>query len=129
MRRIWRRRFYGAFDGQTLAGVLCMRAHQHIAGPLTNGGSAAIMYLIQKGTFQKEGLDMITLFIIGVLILAVKLILLTVRMAWGITKGVFFVLGIPIALILLFIAGLVYAAIPLLLFALAAVFLWPLRRG
>ena len=40
------------------------------------------MYLIQKGTFQKEGLDMITLFIIGVLILAVKLILLTVRMTY-----------------------------------------------
>ena len=72
---------------------------------------------------------MITLFIIGVLILAVKLILLTVRMAWDITKGIFFVLGIPIALILLFIAGLVYAAIPLLLFALAAAFLWPIRRG
>lgn len=72
---------------------------------------------------------MMTLFIIGVLILAVKLLLLTVKMAWGITKGILFVLGIPIVLILLLVAGLVYAAIPLLLFALAAAFLWPFKRG
>ena len=68
---------------------------------------------------------MITLFIIGLLIFAIKVALLGVKAAWGITKALLFVLGIPVILIALLIIDLVYLAIPLLIVALVAAFLVP----
>ena len=72
---------------------------------------------------------MITLFIIGIIVFALTLVCFAFKAAWGITKGVLFVIGIPTLLIVLFIAGLVYLAIPLLILALLAVFLWPILKG
>ena len=72
---------------------------------------------------------MITLFVIGIIVFAVKLIHFAVKAAWGITKGVLFVIGIPALLIALLVAGLVSLAVPLLIFALLAVFLLPALKG
>ena len=72
---------------------------------------------------------MVTLFAIGVVIFAVKLIHFAVKAAWGITKGVLFVVCIPAMLIGLFVAGLVSLAIPLLVLGLLAAFLWPVLKG
>lgn len=72
---------------------------------------------------------MVTLFVIGILVFAVKLIHFAVKAAWGITKGVLFVIGIPVLLVVLFIAGLNSLAIPLLILALLGAFLWPVLKG
>ena len=72
---------------------------------------------------------MITLFVIGIIVFTVKLVHFAFKAAWGITKGVLFVIGIPTLLIVLFIAGLVSLAIPLLLLALLAAFLLPVLKG
>ena len=72
---------------------------------------------------------MVTLFVIGILVFAVKLIHFAVKAAWGITKGILFVIGIPALLIVLFVAGLVSLAVPLLILALLAAFLWPVLKG
>ena len=72
---------------------------------------------------------MITLFVIGILVFTGKLIHFAVKAAWGITKGVLFVIGIPALLIVLFVAGLVFLAVPLLVLALLAAFLWPVLKG
>lgn len=68
---------------------------------------------------------MVTLFVIGIIVFAVKLIFLAFKAAWGITKGVLFVIGIPALLIVLFAVGLAVLAVPLLALALLAAFLWP----
>ena len=72
---------------------------------------------------------MITLFVIGIIVFTMKLVHLALKAAWGITKGVLFVIGIPALLIVLFVAGLVSLAIPLLILALLAAFLWPVLKG
>ena len=72
---------------------------------------------------------MITLFVIGLLVFTAKLIHFAVKAAWGITKGVLFVIGIPALLIVLFVAGLAALAVPLLILALLAAFLWPVLKG
>ena len=72
---------------------------------------------------------MITLFVIGILVFAVKLVHFAVKAAWGITRGVLFVIGIPALLIVLFVAGLAVLAVPLLLLALLAAFFWPVLKG
>ena len=72
---------------------------------------------------------MITLFIIGIIVFTVKLIHFALKAAWGITKGVLFVIGILALLMVLFVAGFVSFAIPLLLLALLAAFLWPALKG
>ena len=72
---------------------------------------------------------MITLFVIGILVFTVKLVHFACKAAWGITKGVLFVIGIPALLMVLFVAGLVSLAIPLLVLALAAAFLLPVLKG
>lgn len=72
---------------------------------------------------------MITLFVIGILVFTGKLISFAVKAAWGLTKGVLFVIGIPALLIALFVGGLVSLAVPLLILALLAVFLWPVLKG
>ena len=72
---------------------------------------------------------MIALFIICILVFTGKLIHFACKAAWGITKGVLFVIGIPALLMVLFVAGLVSLAIPLLVLALAAAFLLPVLKG
>ncbi|MDD7739631.1 MAG: hypothetical protein PUJ62_06115 [Lachnospiraceae bacterium] len=72
---------------------------------------------------------MVTLFVIGILVFAVKLIHFAVKAAWGITKGVLFVIGIPALLIVLFVAGVVSLAVPMLILALLGAFLWPVLKG
>ena len=65
---------------------------------------------------------MITLFVIGILVFTVKIVHFACKAAWGITKGILFVIGIPALLIVLFVAGLAVLAVPLLLLALLAAF-------
>lgn len=72
---------------------------------------------------------MITLFVIGIIVFALKLVHFAFKAAWGITKGVLFVIGIPVLLVVLFVAGLVFLAMPLLILALLAAFLWPVLKG
>ena len=72
---------------------------------------------------------MITLFVIGILVFTVKLVHFACKAAWGITKGILFVIGIPALLIVLFVAGLAVLAVPLLLLALLAAFFWPVLQG
>ena len=68
---------------------------------------------------------MITLFVVGLLIFSIKVALLAVKAAWGITKALLFVLGVPVLLIALLIIGLTYLTVPLLIVALLAAFLVP----
>ena len=72
---------------------------------------------------------MITLFVIGMIVFALKLVHFAIKAAWGVTKGVLFVIGIPVLLVVLFVAGLVFLAMPLLILALLAAFLWPVLKG
>ena len=72
---------------------------------------------------------MITLFVIGIIVFTVKLVHFACKAAWGITKGILFVIGIPALLIVLFVAGLAVLAVPLLLLALLAAFFWPVLKG
>lgn len=72
---------------------------------------------------------MITLFVIGIIVFTAKLVHFAFKAAWGITKGILFVVGIPALLIVLFVAGLAVLAVPLLFLALLAAFLWPVLKG
>ena len=72
---------------------------------------------------------MITLFVIGIIVFAVKLAHFAFKVAWGLTKGVLFVIGIPALLIVLFVAGVVSLAVPMLILALLGAFLWPVLKG
>lgn len=72
---------------------------------------------------------MITLFVIGILVFTVRLVHFAVKAAWEITKGILFAIGIPALLTLLFAAGLVSLAVPLLILALLAAFLLPVLKG
>lgn len=67
---------------------------------------------------------MITLFVLGILILSIKLIVLACRATWGLTKALLFIVGLPIILIGLLVAGFVSLAAPLLLITLITVFAW-----
>lgn len=71
---------------------------------------------------------MITLFVIGILVFTAKLVHFAFKAAWGITKGILFVIGIPALLIVLFVAGLAVLAVPLLSLALLAAFLLPVLK-
>ena len=68
---------------------------------------------------------MITFFVVGLLIFAIKVALLGVKAAWGLTKALLLVLGFSVLLIALLIIGLAYLAIPLLIVALLAAFAAP----
>lgn len=72
---------------------------------------------------------MITLFVIGIIVFTGKIVYFAFKAAWGITKGILFAMGIPALLIALFVAGLVSLAMPLLILALLAAFLWPALKG
>ena len=54
---------------------------------------------------------MITLFIIGMVVLTVKLMALTLSVTWGLTKTILFGVGLPVILTVLFIAGLTAFAV------------------
>lgn len=69
------------------------------------------------------------LFLIGILVLIGKLIVFAVKAAWGLAKGILFVVTAPLLLVGLFVAGLVSLALPLLTLGLLAVFLLPLGKG
>lgn len=58
---------------------------------------------------------MITLFIIGMVVLTVKLMALTLSVTWGLTKTILFGVGLPVILAALFIAGLTAFAVPLMI--------------
>lgn len=75
---------------------------------------------------KKGGHGILTLFIIGMVVLTVKLVALTLSVTWGLTKTILFGVGIPVILAALFIAGLTAFAVPLLILALLGVFLLPL---
>lgn len=66
---------------------------------------------------------MMTLFITGILMFTGKLLAFACKAAWGITKGVFWVMEIPALPVVLFVAGLASLAISLLVLALASSFL------
>ena len=68
---------------------------------------------------------MITLMTIGIIVLTLKLIMLAVKAAWGITKAIIFVAFLPVILVVLLIAGLASVAGPLLVIGLLAAFLLP----
>ena len=72
---------------------------------------------------------MITLFVIGIIVFTAKLVHFACKAAWGLAKGILFVVGIPALLIVLFVAGLAVLAVPLLLLALLTAFLWPVLKG
>lgn len=72
------------------------------------------------------GHGILTLFIIGMVVLTVKLVALTLSVTWGLTKTILFGVGLPVILAVLFIAGLTAFAVPLLILALLGVFLLPL---
>ena len=72
---------------------------------------------------------MITLFVIGIIVFTGKIVYFAFKAAWGITKGILFAMGIPALLIALCVAGLVSLAMPLLILALLAAFLWPALKG
>lgn len=61
--------------------------------------------------------------------LTAKIVHLACKAAWGITKGILFVIGIPVFLIVLFVAGMVSLAVPLLVLALLAAFFLPVLKG
>jgi hypothetical protein len=75
---------------------------------------------------KKGGHGILTLFIIGMVVLTVKLVALTLSVTWGLTKTILFGVGLPVILAVLFIAGLTAFAVPLLILALLGVFLLPL---
>ena len=72
------------------------------------------------------GHGILTLFIIGMVVLTVKLVALTLSVTWGLTKTILFGVGLPVILAALFIAGLTAFAVPMLILALLGVFLLPL---
>ena len=78
---------------------------------------------------ENDGFRMITLFVIGIIVFTAKLVHFALKAAWGITKGILFVIGFPALLIVLFVAGLAALAVPLLLLALLAAFLLPVLKG
>lgn len=57
------------------------------------------------------------LFVILMLMLVGKLIIWSVKAAWGITKILFSILFCPLVLVSLFAIGLTYVAFPLLIIA------------
>lgn len=67
--------------------------------------------------------------VLALVVLAVQIVVLAVKAAWGITKIVLCVLGAPLLVLVLLLVGLSYLAVPLLVVALLAVFLAPLLKG
>lgn len=66
---------------------------------------------------------MMVLFWIGILLFAWRLMVFAFHAAWSVTKCVLFAVGVPLILIVLFFAGMVYLAVPLLAIGLLVSFL------
>ena len=66
---------------------------------------------------------MITLFVIGI-----KFIVLACKATWGMAKALLFIIGLPVILIGLLIAGFISLAAPLLIITLIAVFIWSFAK-
>ena len=66
---------------------------------------------------------MMVLFWIGILLFAWRLMVFAFHAAWSITKCALFTVGVPLILIALFFAGMVYLAVPLLAIGLLVPFL------
>ncbi|MDO4978013.1 MAG: hypothetical protein Q4E53_12215 [Eubacteriales bacterium] len=71
---------------------------------------------------------MITLFMVAVLVLFIKIVLLTVKMTWGITKAICFIIFLPLVLIILAFSGIMVLAVPFVVFALLGTFLIPMVK-
>lgn len=71
---------------------------------------------------------LIAAFIIGILVLIGKIGWIAVKAAWGLLKGLLFVLFLPAILVVLVLAGLIKLALPLLVIALLAAFIGPLVK-
>lgn len=71
---------------------------------------------------------MITLFVIGILILSIKFIVLACKATWGMAKALLFIIGLPVILIGLLIAGFISLAAPLLIITLIVVFIWSFAK-
>lgn len=71
---------------------------------------------------------MITLFIIGIVILIIKLVFFACKLTLGVVKGILFVIGAPIILIVLFAIGLTYLAFPILIVAIIVSFVLSLAK-
>ena len=69
------------------------------------------------------------LFSIGIIILVFKLVAFSLKASLSLAMAILCVAGLPIILIALFIYGLVYLSVPLLLIALVIVFLSGLNRS
>ena len=69
------------------------------------------------------------IIILGIVLFVFKLVLFAVRAAWGITKVLVFIIGIPLMLLALFLTGLVTLAVPLLVISLLAAFIGPALKG
>ena len=52
---------------------------------------------------------MITLLVIGIIILAVKMVLFSLKAAWGLAKILTFVILLPVILLAMLIIGLLHA--------------------
>lgn len=68
---------------------------------------------------------MMVLFVIGILLFSWRLMAFAFHAAWSVAKCVLFTVGIPLILIALFLAGMVYLAVPLLAIGLLVSFLRP----
>ena len=71
---------------------------------------------------------MITFFVIGILVLSIKLIVLACKGTWGMAIALLFIIGLPVILIGLLIAGFISLAAPLLIITLIAVFIWSFAK-
>lgn len=92
---------------------------------LTTGLDSQTRLLIWDGIEKLRVNDnlMITLFILGMLLFTVNIIAFSIKAAWGITKAIVFVIGLPLILLVLLIIGLAYFAIPLLIIAIIVSFI------
>lgn len=74
---------------------------------------------------MRKDIYMLTLFVIGLMVLCMKLVFIACKLAWGLFKGLVTLAWLPIALTVLVMAGLIKLALPLLLIALALALVFP----
>jgi len=65
------------------------------------------------------------LFIIGIIYLCLSTGWFAIKAAWGITKFILFVIAFPLIIVGLFVAGIIYLALPLLLIAIILSIIFP----
>lgn len=77
--------------------------------------NAVSFLLIQKLLLEGENIMLSLIFAILMLMIFGKILIFAIKAAWGITKICFSVIFLPIVLICLVFAGLLYIALPLLI--------------